>query len=411
MPDSRDSAVSSGGRSFRLSEWLAVGDRRALVVQVVAIFFLITLLNAGFYQQRRRRELDEINHIQRVVRVWDGLPWYVWVAAGPATLALIRRFPVGRGRIATNLTRLVVGNAALYLAITNTRYLLRMLPNLWLPPHARLPMGWTVYIQTQSVLLPLDFLAYAGFFATSFAIDSYFKYRQRAEEVLRLRLEAAQLQSDLANAQLSALRGQLHPHFLFNTFNAISTLVRQRKNEFAVEMITQVSELLRQAMENIDLQELTLERELDFIRCYLELERIRFGDKLRTELVAEPAAMFGLVPNFLLQPLVENAVKHGISQRVTPGWVRLEASRQGSRLQLEIRDDGPGIGGHRPSPGKSGGIGLRNTRRRLDHLYRGDYSLEISQRPEGGTSVRLDLPWREQSAAPIQNPTPAQAVA
>jgi signal transduction histidine kinase len=331
------------------------------------------------------------------------------VVAGPATLALIRRYPLQRGRIAGNLAWLLVGNTAVYLAITNVRFLLRVLSNAWSAQHLGPPLDWRVYVETQSVLIPLDFLAYFGFFATSFAIDSYYKYRQRAEEVLRLRLEATQLQSDLAHAQLAALRGQLHPHFLFNTFNAISTLVRQRKNEFAVEMITQVSDLLRQTMENIELQELTLEREVDFIRCYLDLERVRFGRKLRSELLVEPEAMFGLVPNFLLQPLVENAVKHGISQRTTPGCVRLEASRREGRLHLEITDDGPGIG-HAPKAPRPG-IGLRNTRRRLDHLYQGDYRLDITERPEGGTSVRLDLPWRENATAKARSALTSEAAA
>ncbi len=225
------------------------------------------------------------------------------------------------------------------------------------------------------------------------AIDSYTKYRQRADEVLRLQLQAAQMQSELARLQLTALRGQLHPHFLFNSFNAISTLVRQRKIEQADETIVQLGELLRFVMENIELQELPFEQEVAFARCYLEVERIRFGDRLAVEVAVPPEVLGCVVPNLLLQPLVENAVKHGISRRIAPGKIVIAAARHGDRLQVEVLDDGPGPP-PAGAPGRPAGIGLRNTRSRLTHVYGADYRFEMAARPEGGTVVRLDLPWR-----------------
>jgi LytS/YehU family sensor histidine kinase len=247
--------------------------------------------------------------------------------------------------------------------------------------------------------MPMDFLAYCTFFAVSLSIDYYFKHHQRVHEVMLLELRAAQLQSELTQAQLAMLRGQLRPHFLFNAFNAIATLVRQRKNELAVDLIAQLGELLRLTIENIDLQEQSLEQEFDFAGLYLNLERVRYSDKLRTQMDLAQSARGCVVPYLLLYPLVENAVKHGISQRVDPGLVRVTATRFGDRLRLEVTDDGPGIDlGADSRRGRF--AGLHTTRGRLEHAYGDNYALEIARRPEGGTEVRLDIPWRERDPNP-----------
>ncbi|HEX3729704.1 MAG TPA: histidine kinase [Opitutaceae bacterium] len=381
----------------RFSAWFPAGDdRRAFKAQFAVVFVIITLLELGYYRTHRLIEIDNQLNLQRAVRGWDGLAWYVWLVAAPATLLLIRRFPLNREPRGRNLLGLFLGSIAIYALVTNLRYLLRLATG-----HiAAGPTPLRNYLDTEAVLLPMDFITYCGFFATSFAIDYYFQIRQRAEEVLRLQLEAVRLRAELTQSQLATLRGQLHPHFLFNAFNAVSTLVRARKNEAAVDMIAQLSSLLRQTMDSIDQQEQTLGQELAFISSYLEVERVRFSDKLRTELDV-PAEIRGCaVPNLLLQPLVENAIKHGVSRRTSPGCVRVTGARHGDRLHLEVADDGPGL----PEPAlalRPGGIGLRNTRSRLQHAYGGDFALEISRRPEGGTSVRLDLPWREKlSPAP-----------
>jgi len=378
----------------RISAWLWTEERRPFTLQTAVMFAVITLLNLGFYRQRQLLELDTKINLHRIVHGWDGLAWYVWLAAAPATLALIRRFPLGAGIRPRNLVGLTLGSGAIYLIIANARYGLRMLTHLWMPADAGQPMDWTMYAHTQSVLLPLDFLTFCGFLAASYAIDTYCQYRKRADEIQRLQLQAARLQSELAQSKLATLRGQLHPHFLFNSFNAVSMLVRQRKNEFAVEMITELSSLLRLVMENVEQPELTLGRELDFVQCYLNVERVRFGEKLRMRLDVDPETLGCIVPNLLLQPLVENAIKHGISRRITPGCVRLTAARRGERLVLEVLDDGPGFPEEEGTP-KTGGIGLRNTRSRLNHAYGADYRLEIGRSPGSGAAVRLDLPWRE----------------
>ena len=257
-------------------------------------------------------------------------------------------------------------------------------------------MDWSHYTVSTLLLLPVDLLTYCGFFAASFAIVYHFKYRQRGEEALQLQLRTAQLESDLARAELTVLRGQLHPHFLFNSFNAVASLVRQKRNDAAVEIIAQLSALLRLAIERTGRQELPLDEEIDFIRRYLEIEQVRFGEKLRLDFALDPAALDAAVPNLVLQPLVENAIKHGISRRTRPGTLRLAARRLDSRLQLEIVDDGPGGSSldRETGDGRPGGIGLSNTRARLEKIYGSDYHLEMIPRPEGGMRVCLDLPWR-----------------
>lgn len=362
-------------------------------MQMLLTVLIITLLNVGYYWERELTILATRRHLQSVISVWDGFEWYTWVAAVPAVLLLIRRFPLVRRQTIRSVAGLFFGGLAICLVVINVRYALRMIPGLWLPREAALPFDWVTYLHTQLVLAPIDFLTCFGLFATSAAVDYYIKYQRRTSESVRLQLRTAQLKSDLTRAQLMVLRGQLQPHFLFNAFNAISTLVRQRKNEKAVEMIAELSALLRLAMENAGCQEIALEQELEFVTHYLAIERVRFGDKLRVDVAIPPDTLPAIVPNLLLLPLAGNAIKHAISRRTTPGTVRIAAQHRGGRLVLDIIDDGPGDDPALP-PAVSTGVGLANTRARLEVLYPSDYQLDLLPRPGGGMVVRLDLPWR-----------------
>ena len=370
-------------------------------IQLLLIFSISTLLYVGLPGTREWRRVAEENHMYTVMRAWDGLAWYVWVAAAPFMLGLIRRFPLSRGRLRSSISGLLLGSLALYLVVTHVRYFLHVLPDLIWSPSRDWLFDRETYAYNTFAMVPLDFLTYCGFFAVSFSVDYYFRNRQRTEEATQLQLKTARLQSDLARAELAALRGQLHPHFLFNSFNALATLVRQQKNEQAVEIIAQLSELLRLAIERTGLQEIPLTQELDFIRRYLEIERLRYGEKLLVKFEVEPAALDVLVPNIVLQPLVENAIKHAISLRTNPGVVQVAAQRAGERLHIAITDDGSE--GHAAvlSTRKGPGIGLANSRAQLDKLYGANYRLEMLRRPEGGTVVSLDLPWRRALAAEI----------
>ena len=376
---------------------LSPTEKRAELKVLILLFLAACiLLSVGYYGQRELRVRMDREHVQLLLLGWDGFAWFVWLLAAPAMLILIRRFPLQRGRIRQGLPGLLLGSGAIYLAVSNLRFLLRILPNLWLPAAVDLPVDWSHYAASMLYLMPMDFLTYCGFFSASFGLVYHFKDRRRGDEVLQHQLRTAQLESDLARAELSALRGQLHPHFIFNSFNAVASLVRQKRNDSAVEVIAQLSALLRLALERTGRQELPLGEEIDFIRRYLEIEQVRFGEKLRLDFSLDPAALDVVVPNLVLQPLVENAIKHGISRRIRPGAVRLAARRVEGRLQLEIVDDGPDGSPVEREAGeqRTGGIGLANTRARLDNIYGSDYRLELTPRPEGGMRVLLDLPWR-----------------
>jgi len=371
-------------------------ERAEFKVQLLLFLTISLILILGFYQQHVLLAQVEREHMQRLVRGWDGFAWFVWILAAPAMLTLIRRFPLQRGQFGRSLVGIVLGSIAIYLVVSNLRFLLRVFPNLWLPAGSDLPVDWEHYRVSMLLMLPIDFLTYSGFFTLSLAIDYHYKNRRRADQAVQLELRAARLQSDLARAELTTLRGQLHPHFLFNSFNAVASLVRQKRNDAAVEIIAQLSALLRLAVDRTGLQELPLDEELDFIRRYLEIEQVRFGEKLRLDIAVDPATHAAAVPNLVLQPLVENAIKHGISRRTRPGTVRLAAWRQDGRLHLEVVDDGPdGSPIDAPSPPGSGGVGLSNTRVRLHKSYGSDFRLDMVPRPEGGMRVALDLPWRQ----------------
>ncbi len=368
-------------------------------MQFLLFLTIIVLLSLGFYQQRQLLAQAEREHVQRLLRGWDGFAWFTWLLAAPAILLLIKRFPLQREGLARSLAGLAVGSIAIYLVVTNLRFLFRIMPNLWMPDAVDLPADWTHYRVSTLLLMPLDFLTYSGFFSLSLAVDYHFKNRRRAEQAVQLELRAARLQSDLARAELTTLRGQLHPHFLFNSFNAVASLVRQKRNDAAVEIIAQLSALLRLAVDRTGLQELPLDEEMDFIRRYLQIEQVRFGEKLRVDIAVDPAVHAAAVPNLVLQPIVENAIKHGISRRTRPGTVRLAAWREADRLHLEVVDDGPdGSAVENVSPPGAGGVGLSNTRVRLNKCFGSDFRLEMVPRPEGGMKVSLDLPWRQMPA-------------
>jgi LytS/YehU family sensor histidine kinase len=204
--------------------------------------------------------------------------------------------------------------------------------------------------------------------------------------------QAAELASRLAVARLQALRMQLNPHFLFNTLNSIASLVHEDPRK-ADEMIGSLSELLRQTLGAADRQETTLREELTLLDRYLAIERVRFGDRLQIETRIDPQALDALVPILILQPLVENAIKHGIEGQLGPGIVRIAARRDGESLVLEVADNGPGLGQQEGRPLKEG-VGLSNTRSRIEALGAGVGSLQLRSPTEGGLVAEVRLPWR-----------------
>jgi two-component system LytT family sensor kinase len=237
-----------------------------------------------------------------------------------------------------------------------------------------------------------NFIVYWLVIWASHALNYYKRYRESE-------LQASKLSAQLAEAQLQALKMQLHPHFLFNTLHSISSLL-SRDTEAARRMIARLGDFLRLTLENNGAQEVLLRDELDFLKCYLDIEGIRFYDRLTVRMEIEPQALSSRVPNLILQPIVENAIRHGIAPRSTPGLIEIKAAREGETLRLEVRDDGPGLPVEVGS-GRIGrrGIGLSNTQNRLRQLYGQEASLEMSNDTRGGLRVMLEMPFRREDAS------------
>ena len=210
-------------------------------------------------------------------------------------------------------------------------------------------------------------------------------------------LEEASLRTQLAQAQLRALKMQIHPHFLFNTLHSISSLVLEDPPK-AGSMIARLGDFLRLTLDHSDRQLVTLKEETEFVRCYLEIEQVRFGDRLEVDFKIDPATLSAEVPHLILQPLVENAIQHAIAPRATPGRIEIAATRYDHSLRVQVKDSGPGMA---TSGDKTGGhqVGLSNVRARLEQLYGGYSSLEMTNGPSQGLTVTLQIPFRSDESA------------
>jgi len=273
---------------------------------------------------------------------------------------------------------------------------------LWMAPHNFAVAAYSAPTHAAAGLAAFpDFANTIYFFfvllcwsALYFGIPSYRDLARERERLLRAEARAHE-------ARLSALRLQLQPHFLFNALNAVSTLVADGRPAEANRMLARLSDFLRATLERKDASEVLLVDEVAFTRQYLEIEEIRFGDRLRVEVDVDPAARGALVPPMILQPLVENAVRHAVVPRTRGGAIGIVAVRENGYLRLDVHDDGPGPG---PAPGEEGvgpesngrpGLGLANTRQRLAELYGKNAGLTLGASARGGLAVSLRLPFRD----------------
>ena len=236
-----------------------------------------------------------------------------------------------------------------------------------------------------------ELLIYWIIVVISHAADYYQRYR---EGELRA-----------SHAQLQALKMQLHPHFLFNALHSISALVHSDPDA-ADKMIARLGDFLRLTLDSAAAQEVPLRQELEFLNCYLDIERTRFRDRLTTQIEADPQVLDCVVPNLILQPIVENAIRHGVSQRAAHGHVEVRAARVGDSLRLEVRDNGRGLpeGVEAGRAKQGGGVGLANTRARLQQLYGGSYRFDIANSPAGGAIVTLEIPLHNSTSEPALPP-------
>jgi LytS/YehU family sensor histidine kinase len=236
-------------------------------------------------------------------------------------------------------------------------------------------------------------MVYAAIVGVSHAIAYYHEAQEQ-------KLKEAQLETRLMEAQLKTLQAQLHPHFLFNTLHAISTLIH-RDPEAADRMISRLSDLLRITFDRSSDAKITVKEEIEFLQKYLDIEQTRFPDRLVVRVEVDPEVLDGEVPQMILQPLVENAIKHGIAPRTDRGHLQIVAGRNDETLWMEVRDNGGGLHGGTLKKLRTG-VGLSNTRARLECLYPGTHRLEFNER-HGGLAVRIEIPF--QRPAPVSSTT------
>ena len=319
---------------------------------------------------------------------WQLAVWWVWGGLTPIVLGLGRKVT---GAHASWLRGLLIHlpfslllPAAHVAASTELRILIQPF-DVWSDTR---PFFDQLSSEMRSLFL-FDFFVYWAVLGVGHAFDSRERYRERESA-------ASELKAQLAQARLEALKVQLHPHFLFNTLHTISGLVRAGDRQPAVNMIAGLSELLRRALDSADEQEVPLREELKFVELYLDIQLVRFSDRLTVRTDIAPEASDALVPNMILQPLVENAIRHGLSPCETPGTISISAYRSGRMLHVEVSDDGPGLqSGWRIE--ESGGIGLANTVERLRRLYGADQRFELRNVVGVGSGVTASvrIPFRE----------------
>lgn len=309
------------------------------------------------------------------------IDWYLWAALTPMVVWLARALPITGLRWARPVAAHVLIGAAVsaaelaLFALVMTGYNAAFM-------HLDLPSYGTRYLTLLGRWLPLQMLIYALIVAVVNAVDHGRRARERD-------VATARLETELARTQVTALQAQIQPHFLFNTLNTISMAVREGRNEAAVTMMAHLSGILRRSIEAAVRPETTLKQELQFVRDYLQLERSRMEERLEIRWQVSNEVLGAKIPTMLLQPLVENAVQHGIADRADGGTITIAAAPHDSSLVLRVEDSGCGM-----SPDAVDGVGIKNIRRRLEAHYGPDARLTLSSRRGSGTVARINLPYR-----------------
>lgn len=307
--------------------------------------------------------------------VGEAPQWYAWALFTPMIIRLVERWPVDGIRrlraVAVHMAASLGASALVALADATV--------NMWVRPTTR-----TFVSSARDWFLgdlPATTIAYFAIVGVAHALKSRDRLRERERQ-------AAELEAQLKDAQLAALRMQLQPHFLFNSLNAIAALVRDRDTEAATRALTLLGDLLRSATSAGTRHESTLGEEVDFIGRYLELERVRFGERLRVTIDVPAELTSARVPTFLLQPFVENALKHGVLRERAGNNIAIGARRENGSLRVSVRDDGKGLEGS----GTTTGVGISNARARLAHMYGDAGRLTVADAAPRGVQVEIQIP-------------------
>lgn len=346
------------------------------------LWTFIGLLSTSQYYSFYRFENEQFP-LWRLM-MWQMPNWYLWGLLTPLILFLGRRFHIERPRWLAPLTihlLFAVQIALSHLSITAFfRWAFFPTTSPFKPVHF-VSMWFVTFASSFHIAL----LIYFAILGVGYSFEFHRKYRERE-------LAASELEKQLTQAQLQALKMQLHPHFLFNTLHAISVLVRKKDDRTAIRMISGLSDLLRYVLRQNEAQEISLRQELDFIERYLEIEQLRFQDRMKVRINVAAETLDAEVPNLILQPLVENAIRHGIAVRADAGLVEIRSWRSNDTLWIEVRDDGPGISDDLQIT-NGNGLGLKNTRARLKQIYGEVYSVELQNAESSGAIARLGIPF------------------
>jgi two-component system LytT family sensor kinase len=349
----------------------------------ISFWTALGLFNAGqsYISRRVARDLP-FNLVDAIVI--GVVDWYLWAALVPLIYVLVRRYPLDQGNWPSSVPlHLSVGTLCTLFVLVVT-----------VPVFQQFTHGDPLLPQTFSGMFVMHFVGgfvwylwvYWAIVGVCHSYEYYRKYREREEK-------AVELEYQLSQAELRVLKMQLHPHFLFNTLNAVSALMH-KDVELADSMVARLGELLRSTLDNLGAHEVTLRQELDFVRPYLEIEQARLGERLTVDWDIDPETIDLHVPNLILQPLVENAIRHGIAPHTQAGRIEIISRRVKGKLRLQVRDNGPGLSAKQKAAFKPG-VGIATTRARLQQLYGADQHFEMVNFPQGGLCVTLILPARE----------------
>jgi two-component system LytT family sensor kinase len=353
--------------------------KRWLLILSCATF--LALIYAGrslFISVSQGRPIDWVR-----LAGFEFLYWYVWAAFTPVVIWFANRFELRRDRWPTILLALIAFGLLIAPLQATLEFSLAYLIDLARGMPAA-EMQQRRQILTRAIVVETfpNFIIYALIVCGSYAYQYYEHYRERE-------MRSVELEGRLAQAELQNLKMQLHPHFLFNTLNTISVLM-MRDADLANRMLIRLSDLLRVTLDNAGNQIVPLRQELDFLRGYLEIEQTRFQDRLTTSFAISPATLDARVPYLILQPLVENALRHGITTRPGAGHIEIRTALENGSLQMQVSDDGPGIDGEFKK-----GIGLTNTEARLKQLYGTAHEFQLTNLPAGGLRVSVAIPFND----------------
>ena len=356
--------------------WIRVGVILAIWTGLAAFFVSQSLV---------RRMIYDLPMQWRSTVGYEVLYWYIWMFLSPGVLWFARKYRLTGPQVSRWRNVGVHTAAGLFFAALHGIFGLMALVT-WFGPirgPGGVEKGYADIFRDLPAEMFTGFYKYWLIVIIYWALDYHRKFRLRE-------VHSAQLETKLAHAQLDALKMQLHPHFLFNTLHAVSML-NFTDVDAANRMLVQLSDLLRLTLENSGAQEIRLRGELDFLRRYLAIEQTRFHDRLTVEIDADAKLLDAYVPNLILQPLVENAIRHGVGQLARPGHIAVRAARNGNDLILEVRDDGAGLVDDWDLE-RNGGIGLTNTWARLQQLYGARQRFELVNAPDNGVIARITIP-------------------